>query len=350
MGSDDDETTFESSRDGHRIKIHTEGKFALTDDWTGIASLSRGAEMRFEEDDGRTERRLDIEPGSDGSPVYTWKVDGKKRTFDAEGRKWLQGMLLYFVRSTGYDADRRVAWFLKHHGPDGLFAEISQIPGDYVKRIYFQKLFATRGLGEAVVGRALTQAGREIQSDYDLAESLLSAAGNQALAGAAARAFVDATRALESDYDHRRALTGLLDKGPIDSASLAALLRSARQIDSDYDLATLLTEVMKKNPLGDSGVLSAYAEAAREIGSDYDHHRALSAAVQRGDLSQEALLTVLRSAREIGSSYDRATLLVEIAGKYSLSGAARDAYREAAGSISSNYDRQRAEEALGSGK
>jgi hypothetical protein len=342
--------TFESSKDGHRIKIQTEGKFALTDDWTAIASLSRGAEMRFQEDDGRIDRRLDVEPGTDGRPVYTWKVDGAKRAFDAEGQKWLRGMLLHFVRATGYDAERRVAWFFQRQGLNGVLAEISQIPGDYVKRIYFQKLFAHPGLEAGGVARALAQAGQEIRSDYDLTEALLAAAENQQLSGASAQAFVAATQTIESDYDHRRALTGLLEKGRLDPTSLAALLRSARQIGSDYDLATLLVEVTRKSPLGDAGVRSAYAEAVKEVGSDFDQRRALSAAAKRGDLSEEALLMVLKSAQNIGSSYDRATLLVEVAREYTLSGAAREAYRAAAGSISSTYDRQRAEEALARGK
>jgi hypothetical protein len=337
---DGEVSTFEWSKDHHRIKIRTEGKFKLTDDWTGIASLARDARMRFEEEDGRIDRRLDVEPGSGGSPVYTWKIGGEKRAFDAEGRKWLQGMLLQFVRATGYEAERRVAWILQRQGPNGVLAEISQIPSDYAKRIYFQQLFAHRGLGADVAGRALAQAGREIQSDYDLREALLAAAG------ATAMAYVEATRAIESDYDHRVALTGLLEKGRLDAASLAALLRSARQINSDYDLATLLTEVSKRNALADAGARGAYVEAAQEIHSDYDHRRALSAAVQRGDLPQDTLLAVLRSARSISSSYDRATLLIEIAGKYRLSGAAREGYLEAARTISSDDDRRRAERAL----
>jgi hypothetical protein len=321
----------------------------LTDDWTAIASLSRGGRMRLEEDDGRVERRLDVTAGSDGRPVYSYKVDGEKRAFDAAGQKWLQGMLLHFLRGTGYDAARRVAWFLARQGPAGVLAEISQIPGDYVKRIYFEKLFAASGLAADAVGRALAQAGREIGSDYDLRQALLAATG-QDLGGATALAYVEATRAIESDYDHREALTALLEKGRLDPGTLAALLRTARQIGSDYDLATVLVAVAEKSALKDPGVQSAYAEAAKEIGSDYDHRRALSAIAGRGDLSQEALLTVLRSATGIGSSYDRATLLVEIAGKYSLSGAARDAYLEAAGSIGSSHDRQRAEAALGRGR
>jgi hypothetical protein len=338
--------TLDWSRNGHQIKMRTQGKFKLNGDWTGIASLAPGAKLRFEDRHFFVDRRLDVAPGSNGQPLYSWKINGKGRAFDAEGRRWLQGMLLAYVRRTGYDAQRRVAWFLKRQGADGVLAEISQMPDDYVKRLYFQHLFAHRGLGAGAVSRAFAQAGREISSDYDLAQTLLAAADRQELSGATALAYVEATRSLDSDYDQRDALTGLLHKGRLDPAILAALLRAARQISSDYDLATLLIEVSKRSVLADARVRSAYVETVKEIDSDYDLRQALSAAMQRGNLSQDALLAVLRSAKDIRSSYDRATLLIEIAGKYTLAGAAREAYLDAASSISSSSDRQGAEAAL----
>lgn len=345
--------TYQWTHDDHRIKIRTEGgKLELTEDWTGIARLSPGTKVRIEEEDGRTEQRLDVKAGSGGRPVYTWTVDGKERAFDAAGRQWLQGMLLRLVRGSGYDADRRVAWFLKNQGPNGLLAEISQISSDYVKSLYFQKLFARKGLGTDVVERALRQAGKEIRSDYELAQTLIaaaSAAGTQALTEPAARAYAEAARSIESDYEQRRALSTLVAKGRPSPAVLAVTLQTAQGIGSDYELAELLTDV-PPSALGDAAVRTAYLKAAEGIGSDYEHHRALSAAVASGKLSGDSLVAVLRSAREIGSDYELASLLVEIAGKYSLTGAARDAYVETAGSISSKHERGRAEGALRSGR
>lgn len=341
--------TLQWSQDDHKIKIRTEGKVELTPDWTGIARIPRGAEMRLEEDDGHTEWRLDVEPGNGGQPVYTWKVNGKERAFDAAGRQWLQGMLLRFVRGSGYDADRRVAWFLKTQGPNGLLAEISQIPGDYVKSLYFQKLFAQKGLDAGVVERALRQAGKEVRSDYELAETLIAGADTQALTEPAARAYAEAARSIESDYEQRRALSTLAAKGRPSPAVLAVMLQTAQGIESDYELAELLTGV-PPNALGDAAVRTAYLKAAESIGSDYEHHRALSAAVASGKLSGDSLVAVLRSAQGIGSDYERAELLVDVAGKYSLTGAAREAYVQAASSIGSKYERGRAEEALRPGR
>jgi hypothetical protein len=346
FSNDNGSQTFKWSQDGRRLSIHSEGKIELNGDWTDIARLSRGAEMRIEEEAGGTTRRLDVAPGSEGRPVYTWKVDGKERPFDAEGHRWLQSMLLQFVRGTGYAADERIAAILQKQGADGVLAEISQIPSDYVKGIYFKKLFARRDLGAAVVDRALRQAGREMKSDYELSQTLRAAAQSQTLSESVSTAYAEAARSIHSDYEQRQALTALVSRGRLNPGTLAMLLRSAHGIESDYECAELLAAVAEKNRLDDPAVWRAYAEAADTIGSDYERHRALSAAVKTGNLAQDSILGALQSARGIKSDYERASLLVEIARTYTLSGGTHDAYLEAARSIHSKYERERAEAAL----
>ncbi|HKV11237.1 MAG TPA: M56 family metallopeptidase [Thermoanaerobaculia bacterium] len=338
--------TFELSDGDQKIKIRIEGKVELNEDWTAIARLSRGAEMRLEAEDGGHEQRLDVEPGEGGRPVYTWKVDGRERPFDAEGRKWLQAMLLQFVRGTGYAAPERVASILKRQGPQGVLAEISEIPNSYVKRIYFENLFKNR-LGADIVERALAQAGREVDSDFELRQALAAAAEFQSLSGPTAVAYAEAARTIDSDFEQRNALAALVDKGQLGPKSLTAILQTARQIGSDFELATLLTEVAGKTTLSDPEVRRAYVEAVGEIGSDFELRKALAAIVERGDLPADALIAVLQSARDLGNDFERATLLVEVAERYSLSGAARDAYLEAVRGIGSEFERQKAEAALG---
>lgn len=332
---------------GRKIRIRTEGQIDLTDDWTGIASLSPGATVRIEEEGRGVERRLDITAGSGGQPVYTWKVAGRERAFDAEARQWLQGMLLDLVRGTGYEADERVAYFLNRQGPEGVLAEISQIPSGYVKRIYFQKLFARRELAPALVERAIRQAGREIEAGYDLHQTLTAAAESQEMTAPIALAYAEAAGSIDSDHERRITLAALIDKGRLDSRSLAAVLRATRGMESDHDLRLVLTSVAGESALDEDELQRAYVEAASSIESSHDRRQALSAVVKRDDLSEEALLAVLRAARGIDSSHDCASVLVELAGRHTLSGAAREAYLEAASSISSGYDRERAEAALG---
>lgn len=338
--------TFEWRDGDQRIRIRTEGKIELTEDWTGIARLSRGAEMRFEAEDGDREQRLDVEPGEGGRPVYTWKVNGRERPFDAEGRKWLEAMLLQLVRGTGYAAPERVASILKRQGPQGVLAEISQIPSDHVKRLYFENLFK-HPLGADAIERALAHAGREVGSDFELRQALTAAAESQPLSGPTAVAYAEAARAIGSDFELRTALAALVEKAQLGPLSLTAVLRTAQGIGSDFELATLLTDVARKTTLTDPEVRRSYVEAVKGIGSDFELRKTLTAMVERGDLPAEALVAILRSARDLGSDFERATLLVAVAENYSLSGAARDAYLEAARGIGSDFERQKAEAALG---
>jgi hypothetical protein len=189
-------------------------------------------------------------------------------------------MLLALVRGAGYDADRRVEVILKRQGPEGVLAEISQIPSAYVKAIYFKKLLAHRDLASPIVERAVEQAGREIKSDYELANTLVAAARSQALTDRAVTACAEAARSIRSDYERRRALSELVDRERLTPASLAALLRTAQGIKSSYELSSLLVEVAGKYDLS-GAARDAYLQAASSIPSKYERERAEAALVER---------------------------------------------------------------------
>jgi hypothetical protein len=297
--------------DGNRIKIKTQGKVDLNDDWTGIVRVPRGAEMHLEEKAGGVTRRLDVEAGPNGAPAYTWMVDGKTRPFDAQGRQWLQGMLVKMVRGTGYQADRRVAAILKKQGPEGVLAEVSQIPTDYVKRIYLENLLSHPEIGAATVERALRQAGEEIESDYEMRQVLETAAKGKTLPEPVSLAYAEASKSIESDYEMRQALSALLERGDL----------SPR-------------------------VLDAALQAVDTVGSDYERRQTLLSAVETGKLQPPSVAAVIRSAEKIGSDYEKSQVLKEIGEKYEISGAVREAYDKATASIGSDYERKRAEEAV----
>jgi beta-lactamase regulating signal transducer with metallopeptidase domain len=265
--------SYTNSEDGRTVNIEAEGKFELTGDWTGIARLSPGAEIQLEEEVRGIERRLDVNPGKGGRPVYRYRVNGRERPFDAEGRKWLQAMLLDFLRTSGYKADERVAWILKRQGPAGVLAEISRIGNDHGSRIYLEQLFKQAKLEPAVVERALRQAGRQIESDYELRLALTSVLDRQALNEAAVLAYVEAARQIGSDYESLQTLSPLVVKFRHTARTLGALLQAAQEIESDYELAELLVGVAGEYKLT-GATRVAYAQAMRTIGSSYERERA----------------------------------------------------------------------------
>ena len=82
--------------------------------------------------------------------------------------------------------------------------------------LLFGELVKSATLSPADVQRVLTQAGIEIDSDFELASFLISS--NRLVADdAARRAYLDAARSIESDFEMRRVLSSILESGQVAS-------------------------------------------------------------------------------------------------------------------------------------
>src|SRR5690606_16202438 len=135
-----------------------------------------GARVRIS--DGRWLRSRAIEFTADGSGHITRRyfAGGGERPFEPEGREWLAQVLPTFVRQSGMFTKDRVARLLKNGGVDAVLKEISQIEGSYGKRLYFTELLQQAPIDAATSQRILDQAGRGIESDYELSTLLIDAA------------------------------------------------------------------------------------------------------------------------------------------------------------------------------
>ena len=273
-------------------------------------------------------------------------MDGKERPYDAEARAWLARMIPDIYRVSGINAEARVERILDRDGAAGVLGEISAIPSDYVKRIYFVALLGHATLTPEESAAALTQAGKEIHSDYELAQVVVLLAGKSDLDEAGQVAAAGAIAKIASDYEARRALSALVERGDLRPAAREAVLRQAAGIGSDYEAAEFLKLFAGTYPL-EGGLMTLYLDAAEGIGSDYELHRALDAALSSGEPAPADLERLIRLAgREIGSDYELASLLTGIARARHLDGNVRQAYLDAAGKIGSEYESQRALAAL----
>ena len=115
-----------------------------------------------------------------GNLTRRFWVGATEQPFEPEGRQWLSKMLPRFIRQTG---DRRPGArrpdLQGTAAPPGVLAEISLIEGSWAKRVYFSELFKMP-LDPATVRQALVQAGREIDSDFELASLLIDERGQAA--------------------------------------------------------------------------------------------------------------------------------------------------------------------------
>jgi beta-lactamase regulating signal transducer with metallopeptidase domain len=96
-GEDSNESTvttyLDTDDEGNETYVKMKGKVEFNDDRTDVVSISRDGSFTIGQVGGGAERNLKIESSDDGKLIYTYKVDGKERTFDDEAHKWLAEIL-----------------------------------------------------------------------------------------------------------------------------------------------------------------------------------------------------------------------------------------------------------------
>lgn len=336
-----DRRTIKWSRPDCRIEYEIVGEITFNDDLTGIARMASGAKLDLEEEEGRSERRLEVRAGSDGRPVYAYSVDGTRRAFDAGAQAWFARRVQILVRETGLGADRRVAYLLGKGGHDAVLREVATISSSHVQRLYLTQLIEQARLNGGALENVLRVAGTELGSDYELAQFITAVLKQHAGQSGLPRAAIEATRGLDSDYERRRVLSAVLKLNTLTSADVAALLASASEIGSDYELASLLIGIASRYALAPSS-RAAFFKAAASIDSDYEQRRVFSALLKQKGLTTAERAELIRLASSIDSDYELAQVLRSAATAADLTdGHLRAAWFAALGSISSDYERRR---------
>lgn len=321
------------------LHVTIRGKVDFADDYRDIKSISDGGDIRVRDDRRGGVVRTFEASSETGSIKRSYSINGQPSAFDDDARKWLAKILDQTVRQGGYDAKARVQKLLKQSGPRGVLAEIPQLNGDYVKRIYLDELFAQGQLDADSARQALRLAGSELSSDYEKAQLLVKMSESYLANDEMRTIYIEGVNTIQSDYERGRTLSALLKKGELSKESLLFAIKSAGHIKSDYERAQLLIKIANGFAL-DQAAQTAYLDAVASIQSDYEKGRVLSALLKK-EPGKETLLFALKSASTISSDYEKAQFLLRVAHSGSNDEAVRTALIEAARTIGSEYERGR---------
>jgi bla regulator protein blaR1 len=340
---DDQNGNWSWSMNGEKLQVSYRGVFEFTDDDTDVRALSAGGYLKIS--DGAWFGRHSIEIRERGGELdRRYYVNGSERPYDPDGRAWLRENLPKFVRNTGIGAPARVARFLKSGGVPAVMGEIGRIDSSYVKGIYFKELFKQASLNPDQYRQAMAQASREIKSDYELAQLLISIADRLPNDDTSRDAYFTAAAGISSDYELRRVYSTMLRRGPISAQTLAGILAHSSSIESDYELSELLRQIMTGPALDDRN-RAAFFRAVTSISSDYERHRVLKAVVDRSPdaATIEAALTL---ASGMSSDYEAGTFLHEVLRQSGVEGSLRAPFFKVVSGLSPGYERGRVLQAV----
>jgi beta-lactamase regulating signal transducer with metallopeptidase domain len=322
-----------------KIEIKYDGAIEFTDDDTDVKSLSPGGYLRIREGGWVSSHTVEFRSDASGKIERRYFAGSSEKPFVPEGQQWLAQVLPRFIRQTGIGARARVARILKAKGPSGVLAEISLIEGSWAKRVYFTELLQTPSLDAKTVQQALAQAGREVDSDFELASLLIGSADRLLLDDGSRKAYLDAAKTIDSDFEMRRVFSAAVKRGPVPPEVLAGILETSTAIDSDFEEATLLIQVGQVQPL-DARTRGPFFTALATVGSDFEHRRVLSSLV-RSDASAETIVAMLDSCGSVNSDFEKATFLIEVLKAQTLEGPIRAPFFKAAETIGSSFERGR---------
>jgi beta-lactamase regulating signal transducer with metallopeptidase domain len=340
--------TITSEHNGQKLEVRLDGDVEFTDDDADVKRLTPGGLLRIKDDGFLSSvlrgRAIEFSADANGNITRRFWVGSSERPFEPEGRQWLAQVLPHFIRQTGIGAPARVARILKSRGPSGVLAEISLIEGSWAKRVYFSELLKT-SIDAATTRQALVQAGREIDSDFELATLLIQASDRLLVDDATRQAYFDAARTIQSDFEMHRVYSAALKRGPVSPPLLASLLTASRDIDSDFEEATLLIEVAKLQPL-DNTTRGPFFDALATVASDFEHRRVLSAVAERTQLTPDVTAAMLTSAAGVNSDFELASFLLQLVKQQPIEGTLRAPFFRAVDSIDSAFERGRVLQAV----
>lgn len=327
------------------VDMTSQGAVEFTRNLDGIESIGRGGYFEITERIGREKRKYEAERGANGELEVLYTVNGDRRTFDEEARKWLSTLILELERNSGFAARSRVPQLVREGGVDAVLAEVTRMRSDYVQRLYLTVLKDSTSLGDGDVRKVFQLAGKEIESDYELASLLISMGKANYVKPSTSAEYAQAAQSIRSDYERKRTYSALLKVPGLSASVIQTVLEGAKTMNSDYELASVLLQLAPTG-LATPEMRTAFFSAASNIKSDYEQRRAYGALVKAPELSKELLSSLLKSSSAIGSDYELASLLVDIAKRHSLDSDLREAYIRAADTIQSDYEHRRALSAL----
>jgi beta-lactamase regulating signal transducer with metallopeptidase domain len=336
---DDAEHSMRWSNGKERLEIDVRGRVEFTDDDSDVKSLSPGGRLRIKDGGwfgGRT-----VEFTADGSGAITRRFwSGRsEQPFEPEGRKWLAEALPRIIRQTGLGAEARVARIYGAKGIDGVLAEIGLIEGSWGKRVYFTELLKIAKIDGPSAARILSQAGREIDSDFELATLLIGSTDRLMVDDGSRRAFFDAARTIESDFEMRRVFSSVLKSGAPAPEAVAMMLDASAAIGSDFEAASLLVDVAKAGRLDDR-TRASFFRALATVDSDFEARRVLSALARTGP-DAATTTAMLEAATALGSDFEAASFLLDVANATAIEGEIRAPFFKAAEGIESSFERGR---------
>ncbi|WP_299158581.1 hypothetical protein [uncultured Tenacibaculum sp.] len=291
------------------FSVEYEGKITLSDDDKDIVDISRGGFIEIKKSSFGKKRKIVIEAES-GKLNKKYYVGWSEKAYNPEGKAWLAEILPEIVRSTVIAAESRVNRFYNRGGVDAVLAEIRLLESDFVQSKYFGYLLE-KDLNNSALVKVIQSAGKNIKSDYYLAQTLQKNQKAFLSSSETLSAYIKASNNIGSDYYLSQVLRKAIKTNDISDNQLTDLLQISGSIGSDHYLSQVLSDILNNRELNKSN-MNKIMKLSKNIGSDYYKTQVLKKALKKKNLSSENYDTFISSMDDVGSDHYASNIIKEL--------------------------------------
>ena len=331
--------TYKNNTGVTNTELEYRGKIVFTDDEKDVKYISPGGFLRFGKRSFGNKRSIILEGESNGGIYREYREGSKKLPFEPDGKRWMASVLPEIIRTTGIGAEERVIKFYSKGGMDALLNEISMLPTNYVREIYYDASFRIPGLKVGEIITLINDAGSKVSSSYELSKLLIN---NSSVYGKEEKALVAAinvTNKITSSYEQAKVYKHLLDKTDLSDLHIGLVIKNVRNISSSYEQSGVL-QICAKKPLNSQNINLVITEVGH-VNSSYEQSRVMQALIATQTFGNVDLTQFLNAVSQINSSYEQGQVLKKLIDKSELSSNQIITITKAAEFIKSSYEQSK---------
>jgi len=293
----------------NRISVKWEGSFKIVEGDTFIEPEDDEGYLRIKTRGDDTRRSIKFKV-ADGKRTTTYKVDGKEKPLDADGKKWLKASVRLLIEA-GFGAEQRVARILKKSKVKGVLKEVSGFKRDFAKRIYLTELMDQAKLSSKEISQVIDITA-QFKSDFEKRLTLSVMLEEENVSDKMLPKVLKVAKSFDSDFEKRLLVTHFVSEIKLNDKTTGMVIDIAESIDSDFELRLLLTAALGETRLSNKNVQRILDMAIKSIDSNFEKRILLSAFADEYDRSDAVVSKVLDAAASIDSAFERRILLSAI--------------------------------------
>jgi len=288
------------------------GKIKLSEDETGIASISPNGYLIYKNDD----EKLSVESNYHGEITYEVNDSGKKTVLDENAKRLLAEVVKEMI-AIGFDAEARVERIYKQGGNRAVLNEIENLKADNIKAIYFERILKSDSLSQGDLIEIAKKISSQLGSDNDKERILSRFTFAQLQYPLAVNAYLDAVENMGSDNAKENLLRQFISKDTIQQDHFLQLFGAINRLGSDNAKENLIMQILRERIIPEER-FDQLLDAINHLGSDNAKENLIMEIINGKNIPENHFDQLLIAINRLGSDNAKENLFSNLIGKETI--------------------------------